>query len=50
MSERDIPLRFRHEPDSQQIHSSKSVPALHSKCDRILFYFKKDRKNMKLTF
>ncbi|XP_053594728.1 afadin isoform X2 [Microplitis demolitor] len=30
MSERDIPLRFRHEPDSQQIHSSKSVPALHS--------------------
>ncbi|XP_044596126.1 afadin isoform X3 [Cotesia glomerata] len=30
MSERDIPSQFRHESATSQIHSSKSVPALHS--------------------
>ncbi|XP_043275722.1 uncharacterized protein cno isoform X2 [Venturia canescens] len=30
MSERDLPSRLGHEPTPQQIHSSKSVPALHN--------------------
>ncbi|XP_066594478.1 afadin isoform X7 [Prorops nasuta] len=30
MSERDLPSRFGHESAPQQIHSSKSVPALHN--------------------
>jgi len=31
MSERDLPSRLGHDATLQQIHSSKSVPALHSK-------------------
>lgn len=31
MSERDLPSRLGHDATPQQIHSSKSVPALHSK-------------------
>lgn len=31
MSERDLPSRLGHDAAPQQIHSSKSVPALHSK-------------------
>ncbi|XP_033229120.1 afadin-like [Belonocnema kinseyi] len=30
MSERDLPSRLGHDPHPQQIHSSKSVPALHN--------------------
>ncbi|XP_051158699.1 afadin isoform X2 [Leptopilina boulardi] len=30
MSERDLPSRLGHDPTPQQIHSSKSVPALHN--------------------
>lgn len=39
MSERDLPSRLGHDSTPQQIHSSKSVPALHSKLTIFNFRF-----------